>query len=139
MNFESIFSKIKYDAITAAMDIDELKELYAKLESRDLYTKLGLQRTKEKNGMELSEVIVELDNGSTKTYEAYYDAGTRVTLSRHGEYLEFQKFNHEGTYYEKQSINGCFSRNCRLGLDWRPVKKWVEWDDGIREWLSVIG
>ena len=126
MNLESIFAKIKYDAITATMALDELK---------DLDTKLGSQRAKGGDNMKLSEVFSELENGSPRTYEAYYDAGTRVTISRDGERLNFQKFNHEGTPHEKQSTNGCFSGNCRLGLDWYPVKRLVEWDEAIREWL----
>lgn len=84
--------------------------------------------------MKLSEVIAELENGSTKTYEAYHSSGTRLTLSRDEGYLNFQKFDHEGTPYEQLALSGHFSGNCRTGLDWRPVKTWVEWDVAIGEW-----
>ena len=84
--------------------------------------------------MKLSEVIAELENGSTKTYESYYDNGIRVTMSRDGEYPNFQKFNHEGTPYDQLLRGGYFSGNCRLGLDWRPVKTSVEWNVAIGDW-----
>ena len=84
--------------------------------------------------MKLSEVIAELENGSAKTYEAYYGSGTRITMSRDGEYPNFQKYNHEGTPCEQQSRDGYFSGNCRLGLDWRPVKTSVEWNVAIGYW-----
>ena len=84
--------------------------------------------------MKLSEVIAELENGSTKIYESYYDDGTRITMSRNGKYPDFQKFNHEGTPCGQQSSNGYFSGNCRLGLFWRPVKTSVEWNVAISEW-----
>jgi hypothetical protein len=88
------------------------------------------------NNMKLSEVFEELENGSTKTYEAYYNSGTRVTMSRDGQFPNFQKFNHEGTPCEQQSRNGYFSGNCRLGLDWRPVKTSVTWQEAIQAWVD---
>lgn len=57
--------------------------------------------------MKLSEVIAELENGSTKTYAAYYDDGTRIIMS---------------------------PDNPKLGLGWSPVKTPVEWNEAIREW-----
>lgn len=86
------------------------------------------------DNMTLSEVIAELENGSTKTYESYYDDGTRITMSSDGKYPNFQKFNHEGTPYEQQSRDGYFSGNCKLGLVWRPVKTSVAWNLAIWEW-----
>ena len=84
--------------------------------------------------MKLSEVIAELENGSTKIYEAYYDDGTRATMSRDWKYPNFQKFDHEGTPHEQQSRAGYFSGNCQFGLDWRTVQTSVEWNEAIREW-----
>lgn len=84
--------------------------------------------------MKLSEVIAELENGSTKTYEAYCEDGTRITMSRDGKYPNFQKFDHEGTPHEQQSRGGYFSGNCQLGLYWRPVKTSVEWNEAIGDW-----
>jgi len=86
--------------------------------------------------MKLSEVIEQLENGSTKTYEAFYESGTRVTMSRKGGFPDFLKYNHEGIAYEQQSNAGCFSRNCSLKMDWRPVKTPVKWDMAIREWAN---
>ena len=84
--------------------------------------------------MRLSEIIEELENGSTKTYEAYYEDGTRVTMSKDGKFPNFQRFNYEGIPYAQASTNGHFSGNCKFGLCWQPVRTSVGWSEAIREW-----
>lgn len=85
--------------------------------------------------MKLSEVLAELENGSTKTYEAYAEDGERITMSRDGMYPDFLKFNHEGVPHEQRSMRGYFSGNCKLGLDWSSRIS-VPWDEAIRGWAS---
>lgn len=86
--------------------------------------------------MKLSEVIAELENGSTKTYEAYAEDGERIQMSREGKYPNFQKFSYMGTPREQRSECGYFSGNCKLGLDWSPIRTSVPWDEAIRGWAS---
>lgn len=84
--------------------------------------------------MTLSEVIAELDSGSTKRYEAYAEDGERIALSRKGNYPFFQKFSYGGIPHEELSRSGYFSGNCKLGLDWNPIRTSVPWDEAIRGW-----
>lgn len=84
--------------------------------------------------MKLSEVIAELENGSTATYEAYYRDGTRVTMSVDWGFPNFHRYNPDGKPYEQGSVEGNFSENCDLELDWSPVKTSVKWEVAIREW-----
>ena len=84
--------------------------------------------------MKLSEVIAELENGSTATYEAYYYDGTRVTMSADCGFPNFHRYNPDGKPYRQGSAECVFSENCELGLDWSPVKTSVKWEEAIREW-----
>lgn len=106
------------------------------LENFNSKAKEIVRKIKEMNNMKLSEVFSELEKGSTETYEAYYNSGTRVTMSRDGQFPNFQKFDHEGTPYEQQSRNGYFSGNCKFGLCWNPVKTSVTWQEAIQAWAD---
>lgn len=84
--------------------------------------------------MKLSEVIAELEDGTTKTYEAVYDDGTRLTMSRDGGYIDFHVYNRAGQPCDQYLPSGNFNGNCKFELDWRPVKQSVKWDVAIKEW-----
>lgn len=86
--------------------------------------------------MKLWEVIKELENGSTKIYEAFYGDGTRVTMGRQSGFPVFTKYDNSGRPFDEQSRAGYFSGNCKLDLDWQPISQPVPWQEAIQAWAG---
>ena len=85
--------------------------------------------------MKLSDVIKELENGSTMTYKATSRLGGEVFMNLEGNYFNFEK-QVDGYSIAHLTRGGAFNANCSLEYDWRPVGKVVDWRCAIDAWAN---
>ena len=81
--------------------------------------------------MKLSEVIAEIENGSTRTYEAIIpemDNKARIKASKG--YFRLDIFNNKGLIGQELGA-GAFNGNIMLDYYWQPKPKYVSWQEAL--------
>jgi hypothetical protein len=82
--------------------------------------------------MKLSEVISEIENGSTRTYEAIIPGmDNKARMKANKGYYHLEIFNDKGLIGQDLG-GGAFNGNIMLDYDWRPKPKYVSWQEALK-------
>jgi hypothetical protein len=81
--------------------------------------------------MKLSEVIAEIENGSTRTYEAKTGSDWESRIKSNGDYLRLDIFR-DGKFIPTNLPAGGFNGNIMLDYDWKPTPEYITWQEALK-------